>query len=95
MTWNDRRRKGWIRERPRTAPPAAPEPKPPGPLVIPAQPTFSEADVAYLLNKQQSLVQWWITNGKLDSRLDFRGRRYVTREELVAFVQRYLGLTVS
>ena len=59
-------------------------------VIVPAFPAFSPAAIAGLLNIYRSTVQYWLTNGKLDSFQDNIGERYVLRGELVRFIKEYL-----
>lgn len=59
-------------------------------VIVPAFPCFSPAAVAQILKTYRSTVQYWLTNGKLDSFQDNIGDRYVHRAELIRFVRDYL-----
>lgn len=97
MTW-EAGRKGWMgRARRAVPPPPVPIAPDPPPLqvvqpvvIVPAFPMFSPAAVAQLLKVYRSTVQYWLTNGKLESLQDNIGERYVLRDELVRFVREYL-----
>jgi len=58
---------------------------------VPLQPSFTLGDVALVLGRQRSVVQYWKTAGKLTIHRNFRGRAYVMREDLLIFVRAYLG----
>ena len=64
-------------------------------IVIPSHDRFSPAEVAQILRRSPSSVEWWLDNDKLQGATDYRGRRVVLRTDLVIFVRDYLGHEVT
>ena len=64
-------------------------------IVIPLHDRFTPAEVACLLNRSPSTVEWWLDEGKLQGETDYRGRRIVLRSDLVVFVETYLLYKVA
>ena len=64
-------------------------------IVITPHDRFTPAEVAALLTRRPSTIEWWLDEGKLQGATDYRGRRVVLRTDLVIFVRDYLGHEVT
>lgn len=64
-------------------------------VIIPDRQEFTPAQVAEILSRRRSTVEWWMDNNKLTWGLDYRQRRVILRADLIAFASGYLSLTVQ